>query len=111
MAEPYQQLGKRVREIRKRRGLTQAQLAEIVGLSDNFISMIERGTGHPTLEVVGRIANVLEVDLPELFEKRAALSRREAVNQLQALMERRSPQDVELLLAIAKAIFDRSARG
>ena len=35
--------GLRVKELRKEKGLTQSELAEKIGLSNNFIGMIERG--------------------------------------------------------------------
>ncbi len=39
----YWYFGLRVKELRKEKGLTQSELAEKIGLSNNFIGMIERG--------------------------------------------------------------------
>lgn len=60
-------VGSRLREWRQRRGLTQEQLAERSGLSYKFIGEIERGTGNPTVETLGRLAAALDVDLSELL--------------------------------------------
>lgn len=40
-------LGQRIRQQRQLKGLTMEQLAEMVGLSKNYISMIERGERFP----------------------------------------------------------------
>jgi transcriptional regulator with XRE-family HTH domain len=62
-------VGTRLREWRRRRGLTQEQLAARAGLSYKFIGEIERGTGNPTLETLGRLAAALRVDLAELVRE------------------------------------------
>lgn len=75
MTELRARVGARLREWRKRRGLTQEQLAERAGLSYKFIGEVERGAGNPTLETLGRLAEALHLDLAELV--RAAEPRRE----------------------------------
>ena len=107
MADPYQQLGNRLRLLRRQRGLTQAQLAERASLSDNFIGMIERGVAHPTLEAIARIADALGMPLRALFEEEdewpAGTAR--ALVQLESLLRQRDPRDADLILALATAIF------
>lgn len=60
-------LGKRMKTVRQRRGLTQEGLAEKVGLSSKYISGIERGVENPTMDNLIRLAKVLEVEPYELF--------------------------------------------
>lgn len=43
----YEKIGKRVKEARERSGMTQAELAENVGISVTYISSIERGLSFP----------------------------------------------------------------
>ena len=57
----YNKFGKRLRTARESRKLTQEQLSELTGLSNNYISNIERNRSIPSLETVGKICNVLEV--------------------------------------------------
>jgi transcriptional regulator with XRE-family HTH domain len=47
--------------------LTQAQLAERVGVSTHHVGMIELSRNYPTLELVERIAVALEIEPHELF--------------------------------------------
>jgi transcriptional regulator with XRE-family HTH domain len=55
--------------IREARGLTQSQLAEAVGANQSTISRIEKGTGNPTLDLIQRLANVLDVHPSDLFAR------------------------------------------
>ena len=49
-------------------GLTQAILAEKAEISIIFLSSIERGTKYPKADILARIAQVLEVEVFELFK-------------------------------------------
>jgi transcriptional regulator with XRE-family HTH domain len=67
--------GQRLRAIRHERSLTQERFAETVGISVDFLSLIERGINAPSFETIERIANRLRVPVKALFdfpEKRAA---------------------------------------
>jgi len=61
-------LGKNIKYIRTDRGLTQAVLAEKASISIIFLSSIERGTKYPKADILARIAQVLEVEVFELFK-------------------------------------------
>lgn len=62
-------LGKRVKSARVRRGLTQEGLAETVGVSQNYLSAIERGDKIPRLATFIKIANGLQVSADYLLEE------------------------------------------
>lgn len=59
---------KKVRDIRKARGLSQAQLAELAGLNQATVSKVERGEMNVTLEVIDAIAAALGVEPVQLFD-------------------------------------------
>jgi len=56
-----------IAKIRKRKGLTQMELAELVGVNRFHISNIERGKSLPSVKLLIKIANVLDVSLNDLF--------------------------------------------
>ena len=62
----YEALGRRIRAQRKLMSMTQAELAERVGVSSAFIGHIERGTRIASLETICRIADALECSIDEL---------------------------------------------
>lgn len=59
--------GAKVKNIRESLNLTQAQLAELCGLSTNYIGMIERGERNLKLSKVFKIACSLKVSMSDLF--------------------------------------------
>jgi transcriptional regulator with XRE-family HTH domain len=60
--------GGRIRELRKVQRLTQEQLAEFLGIEQKHVSLIEQGKSYPSLDRLMRIAEVLKVPLPSLFD-------------------------------------------
>ena len=61
MAVDYSLIGKRIAELRKSRGMTQASLAEKAEITNNFLSHIERSYSIPSRETLVRICDALEV--------------------------------------------------
>ena len=59
--------GRRMRELRKERGLSQEELAHRAGLHYTYIGGIERGERNPALVNISRIAVALGVSLAEFF--------------------------------------------
>jgi transcriptional regulator with XRE-family HTH domain len=59
--EALEQLGERIRDERRRRGYTQAELAESLNLSVAYVSLIERGGRNPPYTTVVDIARALGV--------------------------------------------------
>ena len=60
-------LGRRIAELRHARKLTQEQLAESVGCSVEFVSLVERGVNAPSVAGLGDFAKALKVEVKELF--------------------------------------------
>jgi len=62
-------LAKRVRHLRLMRNMSQEVFAEVVGIDRTYQSQIERAIANPSLEVLCRVANGLNVELVELFTR------------------------------------------
>jgi len=62
-----QKFGKRLREIRTQRRMTQEQFAETLDVSLDFLSLIERGRNAPSFERLDKIAKRLRISVAELF--------------------------------------------
>jgi transcriptional regulator with XRE-family HTH domain len=59
-------VGRNVRRIRQKKGLTQEQLAEISGFSQQYISGLEQGQRNPTVVTLYELASALGVSHIEL---------------------------------------------
>ncbi len=65
----YDVVRRNIKKYRKEKGITQEKLAELTGLSLNFISKIESIKMHKcfSLETLGRIADALNISIKDLF--------------------------------------------
>lgn len=61
-------IGARIKNLRQKRGLTQADLAEAVGCSNPYICYVEKGTKCMSLEMFVLVANALHVSADELLQ-------------------------------------------
>lgn len=63
-------VGSKITEIRNLKGMSLSKLAEKAGISKGYLSNIEAGIKeNPTTEMLDKIANALDVDVSDLFEK------------------------------------------
>ena len=63
-----QLLGKRLRELRKRKGINQEKLAEYINVEPATISNIENGKNYPSMINLENIIKVLNVSFIEVFD-------------------------------------------
>ena len=59
--------GRGLAALRKKRGLTQAELADRIDVSTQFLTAIETGKKAPSFDSIDRIAKVLRTDAGEIF--------------------------------------------
>ncbi len=64
----HAKFGKRVQQLRKQRGLTQEDLADLVNVDRSYMGFVERGERNPTLDKIIKIAKSLGITLSELFK-------------------------------------------
>ncbi len=60
--------GRKIKEYRKKKNLTQLQLAELVNVDDKHISCIESGKNFPSPDLIDRLATSLDVEPKDFFE-------------------------------------------
>ena len=60
-------LGNRLRELREAKGLTQAQLADAIGMSRKTVNTVENGVFIPSTVVALKLAGALGCAVEELF--------------------------------------------
>lgn len=58
---------KNIKKLRLEKGYSQAKFAELTGLSEDYISLIENGKRTPSLKRLIMIADVLEIDAYKLL--------------------------------------------
>ncbi|MES2642509.1 MAG: helix-turn-helix transcriptional regulator [Myxococcota bacterium] len=95
--------GRRIRELRTRRGLSQAELARRSKLSIVSLNRIECARQEPSLRSLVMIAEVLEVQPFELFPSESTGDPRDAV--LDAFLRLLPPTDPDTQLRLRRALL------
>lgn len=62
-----EKLGKQIGKLRKLKGLTQAQLAEKIEVTQAYLGHLEQGRKSPSLETLEKIATALKIQIKDLF--------------------------------------------
>ncbi len=70
----YKAIGRRISLYRKKKGLTQAVLSEMLGVSESYISQVERGSAKISLTRLDEISEVLSTDIVLLISDSVILS-------------------------------------
>ena len=65
--DPAIAFGQVLRTLRKEAGLSQEQLSFEAGIERNFVSLIERGVNQPTIRVIFKLANALDIPPSRMF--------------------------------------------
>ena len=94
--------GKRIKELRERKKLTQEKLAEKVGLDLQTISRIETGYYFTSFENLEKLANALEVTMADLFNFGHLKTKEELIKEINTELSTSSEKDVQ---RIHKLIF------
>lgn len=99
-------LGKRLRQQRQQRGLTMEQLAEMVGLSKNYISLIERGQKMPSTTTLVKIVNTLHISADVLLCDEVVSVNSAVDEELDRRMKALEPHQRKAVLAILDSVLD-----
>ena len=68
MQEVHKKLGKRIAELRKKKGFSQEAFAHECGFHRSYMGALERGEKNVTLAMVNKVARALKICLSELFK-------------------------------------------
>lgn len=80
-----QKFGAFIAMLRKERGLTQRQLADMLGVTDKAVSKWERGIGFPDIKIIQPLADALGVSVLEIMQSRRAEEQVSAEGACQAV--------------------------
>ncbi|MDD5686663.1 MAG: helix-turn-helix transcriptional regulator [Elusimicrobia bacterium] len=98
-------VGKRIREERLKRELTQQEVADLSGITNNFLSYIESGKKQASLDTIHKIADALHISLSELFLEIAIRKNDYSLNeQILPLLKDKPKKDREFILDLVRLV-------
>ena len=101
----YKRLGERIREERRKLGLTQAQLAEAVDISDTDMGAIERGERSLTLDTLVRLVNRLGVTVDYLLADSVTDSDANIMEQFKQIIDQQPLERKQMAINVLRTIF------
>lgn len=99
-------IGKRIQEIRKKKGLTQEQLSELIDVSPHHLSALERGVYGIKMQTLVNILNCLECSADEVFCDVVHKSSFATINRLSKELESLPLEEQRKILAVVDTMID-----
>ena len=99
-------LGKRVAELRNKRGLTQDKLAELTNYSTNHIAKLESARTNPSFDLIVAITKALQVEIKELFSYEEQKSPEYIKKEFQKIIDSSDVETLKILYKFYSALFN-----
>lgn len=99
-------LGKRIRQLRRKRGYTQETLADMVGTSQGHLGKVERGEVQVGTELLQKLADALVVDIVNFFQVRTDFSREAILRKTLSMINDSSDKDLYLIYKVVDSIVN-----
>jgi transcriptional regulator with XRE-family HTH domain len=84
----FRDLGSFIRDRRRDARLSLRKMSELAGISNPYLSQIERGLRKPSAEILQQIANALRISAESLYVRAGFLEQRDDAPDLEAEIER-----------------------
>lgn len=102
----YSIIGNRIKSRRNELKITQEELANELGMTSFYLSKIENGHAHPTLDTLSVIANQLDIELSILIAGISTLDKTNYVKQLHDICFKASNKQLKLIIKLAKSVLE-----
>ncbi len=96
-------LGKRIRELRKKRKMTQEALAEIIDIDYKNLGKIEMGQNYPSAATMERLVSALGVEEKELFDFNHHKESVDLEKNIVKIFRSKNPETQQLIYKLIKA--------
>ena len=110
MEKPHEKiqllLGRRIRALRKAKGLTQEELGDRADINYKFLGEIERGQQNPSFRVMAKIASGLGLELPQLFRFEQEIpDRNEIEARINDILKLIPDNDLRQVLLVLRVLY------
>ena len=104
MAEMYNLdlIGQKIKDIRKRKKISQEKLAEMVDMNHRSIVRLENSYSKPSIETLEKIANALNVNICDFFETETIKNRAQIIDDIKNCIDSMSDEELKTFY---KAIY------
>ncbi len=103
-------IGKRIQEIRKKKGMTQEELSEAIEISPHYLSALERGIYNIKLETLVKMLNILDCSADEVFYEVVNKSCAVSSNRLSERLENLPKEEQDKILAVVNTMVNSAKK-
>lgn len=103
-------IGKRIQASRTAAGIKQEELAEMVEISTNYLSAIEREVKIPKLDTLIRIINALQISADEILQDVVDRSLETKCTQLEEMMQGLPRKERERIIRVVEVLIEEARK-
>jgi len=100
-----QEIGRRIKEIRKEKKIPQERLAEMIGISPNYLSALERGAYNIKLDTLVQIIDCLDVTADDIFRGVIKNGYQNHASRLTDEVAKLPPDEQERIFVVLEALI------
>ena len=100
-----QNIGKRIKELRKKKNFSQEKLAEMADIAQNTLSYIENGNNFCSVDTLEKIITALEVEPNELFDFGHQKNDDELLTEINNMLSK-NPEKLKEIYKIIRAVVN-----
>ena len=104
----YAQVGSYIKQARRMKGITQEQLAEMLGVSIGYVSQVERGVTKISLDLLASVASHLGQDITYFLDGVSMAHKNYLDSSIQRNLMNLSPAKKNIVLKIIQVISESS---
>lgn len=102
-----EQLGRRIRDLRKKQGFTQERLAEAASVDVKYLGNIERGRENPSIGTLEKLANTLSVKMHQILDcEHEVTGKRLLQGRITQVLNKCDESELRIILRLVRSIKD-----
>ena len=98
-------IGKKIKEIRKKSNLTQADFSEIISIEPSSLSNIETGKSFPSIQTVLRIIEKFKIEPQDFFDFDYLKNEKELESDIIQRIKKLSYEKKQIIYSVVKHVF------
>ena len=108
MEEIIFQIGNKIKEIRKKRGLTQAELAEKINVDPKYISRLETGNSTPSIPTIAKISETLDVEMFNFFIVETDKKKNQLIELISSKLPKANIKELNAIFEILNIMVEKN---
>lgn len=99
-------IGNRIRETRKASGYTQAELAQVLEISESYVALLEKDRRNPSIEVLIALGKTLGVTLDYLVWGNTADEKAQLYREWNAITQGHTTKEIRAAMEVVRLFLD-----